>query len=127
MNSHGEAGKCRSLAVYCHYAAGICGAGDGIFGVGGAGAGAIWFSAYFLEGRTKTMDDWRSTLVPAAVPVLVFLGLIVLQPDLGTGVACAGIAACILFVAGMRMRYFGYAFAASLLPLYFLIFHVSFR
>src|SRR5712671_4275503 len=87
----------------------------------------ILFLAYFLEGRTKTMDDWRSTLVPAAVPVLVFLGLIVLQPDLGTGVACAGIAACILFVAGMRIRYFGYAFGASLLPLYFLIFHVSFR
>jgi cell division protein FtsW len=27
----------------------------------------------------------------------------------------------------MRMRYFAYAFAASLVPLYFLIFHVSFR
>src|SRR6202007_2181538 len=64
---------------------------------------------------------------PAAAPVLVFLGLIVLQPDLGTAIACAGIAACIFYVAGMRMRYFGYAFAASLLPLYFLIFHVSFR
>ena len=32
-----------------------------------------------------------------------------------------------LYVAGMRMRYFGYAFAASLVPLYFLIFHVSLR
>ena len=49
-----------------------------------------------------------------------------LQPDLGTAIACAGITACILYVAGMRMRYFGYAFAASLLPLYFLIFHVAF-
>src|SRR5260370_32832642 len=51
----------------------------------------------------------------------------VLQRDLGTAVACAGIAACILYVAGMRMRYFAYAFGASLVPLYFLIFHVSFR
>jgi cell division protein FtsW len=87
----------------------------------------ILFLAYFLESRAKTMDDVRNTLVPAAAPVLVFLGLIVLQPDLGTAIACAGIAACILYVAGMRMRYFGYAFAASLLPLYFLIFHVAFR
>src|SRR5271165_2955153 len=87
----------------------------------------ILFLAYFLEGRAKAMDDWRNTLAPAAAPVLVLLGLIVLQPDLGTGIACAGIAACILYVAGMRMRYFGYAFAASLVPLYFLIFHVSFR
>jgi cell division protein FtsW len=87
----------------------------------------ILFLAYFLEGRARTMDDWRNTLVPAAAPVLMLLGLIVLQPDLGTAIACAGIAACILYVAGMRLRYFGYAFAASLVPLYFLIFHVSFR
>jgi cell division protein FtsW len=87
----------------------------------------ILFLAYFLEARTKTMDDWRNTLAPAAAPVLVLLGLIVLQPDLGTAIACAGIAACILYVAGMRLRYFGYAFAASLVPLYFLIFHVSWR
>src|ERR1700726_1638745 len=87
----------------------------------------ILFLAYFLEGRTKSMDDWRNTLLPAAAPVLVFLGLIVLQPDLGTAIACAGIAACIFYVAGMRMRYFAYSFAASLVPLYFLIFHVSFR
>jgi len=87
----------------------------------------ILFLAYFLESRAKTMDDIRNTLLPAAAPVLVCLGLIVLQPDLGTAIACAGIAACIFYVAGMRMRYFGYAFAASLLPLYFLIFHVAFR
>ncbi len=87
----------------------------------------ILFLAYFLEGRTRTMDDWRNTLVPAAVPVLMFLGLIVLQPDLGTAIACAGIVACVLYVAGMRIRYFAYAFAASLIPLYLLIFHVSWR
>jgi cell division protein FtsW len=87
----------------------------------------ILFLAYFLEGRAKSIDDARNTLAPAVAPVLVFLGLIVLQPDLGTAIACAAIAACIFYVAGMRMRYFGYAFAASLLPLYFLIFHVAFR
>ena len=87
----------------------------------------ILFLAYFLESRIKTIDDVRNTLLPAAVPVLVFLGLIVFQPDLGTAIACAGIAACILYVAGMRLRYFAYSFAASLVPLYFLIFHVSFR
>ena len=92
----------------------------------------ILFLAWFLENKafdkkTRAMDDWRNTLIPAAAPTAVFLGLIVFQPDLGTAIACAGITACILFVAGMRLRYFGYAFAASLLPLYFLIFHVSYR
>jgi len=87
----------------------------------------ILFLAYFLESRTRSMDDLRNTLLPAVAPVVLLLGLIVLQPDLGTAIACAGIAACILYVAGMRLRYFAYAFGASLLPLYFLIFHVSWR
>jgi cell division protein FtsW len=87
----------------------------------------ILFLAYFLERRANTIDDVRNTLLPAAVPLVVFLGLIVMEPDLGTAIACAGIAACVFYVAGMRMRYFAYALGASLVPLYFLIFHVSFR
>jgi cell division protein FtsW len=99
----------------------------------------ILFLAFFLEGRAKStpnsmpssmsssMNDWRNTLLPAAAPVLVLLGLIVLQPDLGTAIACAGIAACIFYVAGTRLRYFAYGFGAALVPLYFLIFHVAFR
>src|ERR1700690_1605202 len=87
----------------------------------------IFFLAWFLENKTKSMDDWRNTLIPAIVPTGVFLALIVFQPDLGTAIACAGITACVLFVAGIRLRYFGYAFAAAVVPLYFLIFHVSYR
>ena len=87
----------------------------------------ILFLAWFLQNKTKAMDDWRNTLLPAVTPTVIFLGLIVFQPDLGTSLACAGITACMLFVAGIRLRYFGYAFAASILPLYFLIFHVAYR
>jgi cell division protein FtsW len=87
----------------------------------------ILFLAYFLESRIKFMEDWRNTLLPAVAPTVMFLLLIVAQPDLGTAIACAGITACMLFVAGVQLRYFGYAFLASLLPLYFLIFHVAYR
>src|SRR5256886_129983 len=87
----------------------------------------ILFLAYFLESRVKSIDDWRNTLLPAAAPVLVTLILIVAQPDLGTAIACAGIAACIFYVANMRLRYFGYAFAAAIPALYVLIFHVAWR
>jgi rod shape-determining protein RodA/cell division protein FtsW len=87
----------------------------------------ILFLAWFLQNKTEAIDDWRNTIIPAIVPTGVFLVLIVFQPDLGTAIACAGITACILFVAGIRVRYFGYALAAALLPLYFLIFHVSYR
>src|ERR1700687_4117451 len=84
----------------------------------------ILFLAFFLENRLRSMDDLRNTLIPAAIPTIVFVCLIVFQPDLGTAIACAAITGCILFVAGLRLRYLGYAMAASLLPLYFLIFHV---
>jgi cell division protein FtsW len=87
----------------------------------------ILFLAYFLESRSRSMDDWRSTLLPAVAPTAMLLLLIVLQPDLGTAIACAGITVCMLFVAGVQLRYFGYALMASLLPLYFLIFHVAYR
>ncbi|PYX87223.1 MAG: putative lipid II flippase FtsW [Acidobacteria bacterium] len=87
----------------------------------------ILFLAYFLESRTKAMEDWRNTLLPAVTPTLLFLALIVFQPDLGTAIACAGITVCILFVAGMHPRYFGYAFLASVPVLYVLIFHVAYR
>ena len=87
----------------------------------------IFFLAYFLENRAKSMDDWRNTLLPAVIPTVVFLGLIVFQPDLGTAIACAGITVCILYVAGMKLRFFGYSLAAAIPALYLLIFHVSYR
>ena len=87
----------------------------------------ILFMAYFLESRIKSMDDLRNTLLPAIIPTLVFVGLIVFQPDLGTALACCAITVCVLFVAGLEMKYLGYAFLASILPLYFLIFHVAYR
>ena len=87
----------------------------------------ILFLAFFLEGRCKSMDDWRNTVLPAIIPTCMFLGLIVFQPDLGTAIACAAITVCILYVAGLQMKYLGYGLLASILPLYFLIFHVAYR
>jgi cell division protein FtsW len=87
----------------------------------------ILFLAFFLETRSRSMDDWRNTLLPAVLPTFVFIGLIVFQPDLGTAIACAAITICILFVAGLEVKYLAYSFVGSLLPLYFLIFHVAYR
>src|SRR5271163_1172697 len=84
----------------------------------------ILFLAYFLETRVQAMSDWRNTIIPSVIPTLLFIGLIVFQPDLGTSIACAAITVCVLFVAGMDMRYLGYGILVSLIPLYFLIFHV---
>src|ERR1700692_4128017 len=61
----------------------------------------ILFLAWFLENKSNAIDHLRNTIVPAIVPTAAFLALIVFQPDLGTAIACAGITACILFVAGI--------------------------
>ncbi len=86
----------------------------------------LWL-AYFLESRTRQMEDFRNTLLPAVIPTVLFALLIVKQPDLGTAMACVAVSAAILFVAGMQLRYFGYAALASAPALYWLLFHVSFR
>src|SRR3954463_3101206 len=87
----------------------------------------ILFLAYFLESRTRSMDDWRNTLLPAIIPSLIFCALIIKEPDLGTAIVCMLITAAVLYVAGMRMRWFAAGFAASLPILYFLIFRVQWR
>ena len=68
----------------------------------------ILFLAFYLEQRLKSLDDWRHTLLPAALPSVLFAILIVAQPDLGTALVCLGITAAVLYVAGTRLRYFAY-------------------
>lgn len=80
----------------------------------------ILFLAFFLETKSRVMGDWRGTLLPAIIPPLALAGLILLEPDLGTAMACIAITASILFVAGMPLRYFAYALAP--LPLFFYVF-----
>ena len=65
----------------------------------------ILFLAYFLENRINSMR-LAEYLLPAVLPTLMFLVLIVLQPDLGTAIACAAITAAIC-LAGLGC-YLGY-------------------
>jgi len=73
----------------------------------------ILFLAFFLEARAKSINDWRHTLLPAAIPTILFCALILLQPDLGTALVCLGITVALLYAAGTRLRYFAY----SLVPI----------
>jgi cell division protein FtsW len=87
----------------------------------------ILYLAYFLESRLRDIDDWRRTLIPAIIPSVLFSLLIVKQPDLGTAMACCAITGAVLWVAGIHPKYLGYAAAASLVPLYWLIFRTPWR
>src|SRR6202012_489444 len=87
----------------------------------------VLFLAWFLQSRMQTIDDWRGTILPAALPSLVFIVLILKEPDLGTAVVVAGVTALMLYLAGMEMKYLGYAALASLPVLYLMLFRVKWR
>src|SRR6202790_2737382 len=91
----------------------------------------IFYLAWFLERRRQPdgfgMNDWKHTILPALGPVLVFVGLVVIEPDLGTAVEIFIIAVAMLYVAGLDAKYIVGAGVASLPVIYLLIVHVSYR
>lgn len=77
----------------------------------------LFYLAAFLAKavRTKTINDIHGTLIPLGTIVGV-LGVIIviLQRDLGTMMAVIGMTLAMLFVAGVRMKYFaGFAGAIA--------------
>ena len=87
----------------------------------------ILFLAFFLESRIKSIHNWRHTLLPAVLPAALFALLIVKQPDLGTAIVCLGITAAILYIAGLRLRYFLYSLIPIVPALCYLLLFVPWR
>jgi cell division protein FtsW len=87
----------------------------------------ILFLAWFLSTRLDQMQDWRNTLVRAAIMPVAFILLIVKQPDLGTALVLAGVTAMMLILAGMEWKYLALAVGAALPPLAVLLFWVAWR
>ncbi len=87
----------------------------------------VLFLAYFLQTRIYKMDDWKGTVLRAALPPLVFIGLIMKQPDLGTALVCAGVTMAMLYLAGMQVKWIGVALLASSPVMYYMLWLVPFR
>ena len=94
----------------------------------------ILYLAWFLDQKRRSKaamqfskQDFLQTILPAAGPVLIYVCLILAQPDLGTALDIVLVATAILFAAGMSWKWIAAGAAASLPALYFLIFHVSYR
>src|SRR5665213_176030 len=51
----------------------------------------VVFLAWFLQTRIHAIDDIKETILPAVIPPLVFIGLILKEPDLGTALVCAAV------------------------------------
>src|ERR1700738_2154942 len=72
----------------------------------------ILYLAWFLDLKRRNSaamdfrrEDFLQTILSAVGPILVFVLLILLQPDLGTSVDIALIATAILFVAGLSWKW----------------------
>jgi len=87
----------------------------------------VLFLAWFLHTRLDDMRDWKNTLLKAAAFPLVFMLLIVKQPDLGTALVVAGVTALMLVLAGMEWKYLFMGIGAALPPLAALLLLVSWR
>src|SRR5579872_5714099 len=59
----------------------------------------VLFLAWFLHNRLDAIKDWKHTLLRAAVVPVVFMLLIVKQPDLGTALVLAGVTGMMLILA----------------------------
>lgn len=94
----------------------------------------ILYLAWFLDMKRRvvtrmefTKQDLLQTILPAVAPVLVCIGLVVMQPDLGTSVDILLIMTAILFVAGLSWKWLAVGAAAALPVLIALIAFVSYR
>jgi cell division protein FtsW len=87
----------------------------------------ILFLAWFLHTRLDLMRDWKHTLLRAAIIPVVFILLIVKQPDLGTALVLLGVTAMMLLLAGMEWKYLFFGFCATLPGLAALLFMVAWR
>jgi cell division protein FtsW len=87
----------------------------------------VLFLAYFLQKRIHLMDDWKGTILRAALPPLVFIALILKEPDLGTALVCAAVTMAMLYLAGMQLKWFGVAVLASSPVMYYMLWLVPFR
>lgn len=87
----------------------------------------VLFIAWFLQNRMQAMTDFRNTILPAILPALVFTGLILKEPDLGTAMVLVAVTALLLYLAGIELRWLGYAALAAIPVLYFMLFRVGWR
>ncbi len=87
----------------------------------------VLFLAAFLDARAGQVNDLRRTLLPAGVVTGTFAFLIYMQPDLGTAVSLCLIAAVMLYLAGLDLRYLAAGAALGFVGILVAVFQASYR
>ncbi len=68
--------------------------------------GLIIFTSKYLSNSNKFLKNYKKGVFPILGITLLFFGLIMLQPDLGTGVILVMSIISLLFIAGVNMKFF---------------------
>jgi cell division protein FtsW len=87
----------------------------------------ILFLAYHLERRGERVNEFLPSLFPAFLLLGWFAFLIFIQPDLGTAATLALIGCVMLFLAGVRVRYFAALAIPGLAVLYQAVMMAAYR
>jgi cell division protein FtsW len=88
---------------------------------------AIFFTAALLERRVHRIDDVRYALAPIAIVVVGLVGLILAEPDFGTSMSLAAIAAVMVFAAGLSYTYVVGVVLCALPGIAFLVMGTAYR
>ena len=84
------------------------------FGIGGFGIqpseftklGLIIFTAKYLDNNRSELKDIKKGVLPILTTLIIVFGLIMLEPDFGTGVVIVMTIIVLLFVSGVKMNFF---------------------
>ncbi len=105
------------------------------FSIGGLGIqpselaklSVIFFVAWFLERRMNRVNEFTHALLPIAGVVTPLVLLILVEPDFGTSVTVAIIAAVMVFAAGLNFSYLAVTFALAVPTVAFLVITSPYR
>ena len=89
--------------------------------------GLIIYLADFLSRKSSYINNFLHTLLPLLIVTGTVMGLILLQPDLGTVIVIGSFTLILLFCAGIRWAYIAALFVLSLPAFYLLIYKVPYR
>lgn len=88
---------------------------------------AIFFIAALLERRMHRINELGYSILPIALVVALLVGLILLEPDFGTSMSLALVAAVMVFAAGLDYRYILGAFLCLLPAIAYIAMSASYR
>jgi cell division protein FtsW len=87
----------------------------------------IFFLAYFLEKRERSVNDMMFTLLPVAIVAGLLAVLILMEPDLGTSLSLLIVTAMMLFLAGLDLRWFAISTILTVPAFYVFVYRVKWR